>query len=724
MVVSAADMPERPGTFSENWHVVAEQRIALRLSVHTRRQRFRGEMWHVVEDPFTNQFYRLRPSAYDFIARLRTDRTVEEAWREALDTAPDAAPGQEEVLQLLAQLHHANLLQSSAAGDSAQLFERYKKRRQKETKSKLTSIMFARFPLLDPDAFLRRTLPFVRPLFTLAAALVWLGVVGWAVKILVENFDSLRAGAGSVLAPSNLPLLYAGLIFLKVIHEFGHGYACRRFSGEVHVMGVMLLIFTPMPFVDASSSWAFRSRWQRILVAAAGMLAELFIAALAVFVWAGTSSGALHSLAYNMIFVASVSTLLFNANPLLRYDGYYILSDLLQIPNLYTRATRMARHLAEHYGFGMRKSHTPARDRREAVFLAIYFVASAVYRVVLFAGIILFVADRYLIIGLIMALVCGIAWVAKPTIGLVNYLAFEPRLERTRGRAKLVTIGTLAAILLVLWFVPFPNRFRAPGVLQAEEHSEVFAEAPGYLEKIHVQPGATVAKGAPLLELANVELALQLADARAQESEAEARRNQAMERGAPELRSIASRLAAIRKRLAYLESQREKLVVRAPQAGVWHSPDLDLRRGTWLARGEQLGELVDESAYRFSAVISQRDVAYLFDQHQRRAEVRITGQADATLPVTREQILPANQEMLPSAALGFRAGGDVAVAQNDRSGRRAAEPFFEVRAAVANPAGATLRHGLSGQIRFDLEPEPLLQQWTRKISQLFQSKFQ
>jgi len=157
--------------------------------------------------------------------------------------------------------------------------------------------------------------------------------------VAIDHAPGLKEQGQSVLAPDNLVLLYVGLILAKAVHEFGHAMACRRFGGEVHVMGIMFMVFTPMPYVDVTSAWAFRSRWQRILVGGAGMLTELFLAALATFIWANTGAGTLHSLTYNMMFVASVSTVLFNANPLMRFDGYYILADLLDIPNLYTQPT-------------------------------------------------------------------------------------------------------------------------------------------------------------------------------------------------------------------------------------------------------------------------------------------------------------------------------------------------------------------------------------------------
>ena len=328
-------MAEPSSTFSESWYRIANQRISLSPGVQVRRQSFRGQRWIVIENPLSNQFYRIRPEAYEFVARLRTDKTVEQVWQECLARFPDTAPGQEAVIQLLSQLYFANLLQYSQATDSSQLFERHRKTRQRDLRSKFLNVMFMRFPLLDPDDFLVKTLPFIGRLISPFGAILWTFVVGIGLKVVLDNFSALKDQTQSVLAPSNLFLLYAGMVLVKTFHEFGHAYFCRKFGGEVHVMGVMLMIFTPVPYMDATSSWGFRSRWRRMLVGAAGMIVELFIAAIAAVVWAYTAPGTVHNLMYNIMFVASVSTLIFNINPLLRYDGYYMLSDFLEIPNLY-----------------------------------------------------------------------------------------------------------------------------------------------------------------------------------------------------------------------------------------------------------------------------------------------------------------------------------------------------------------------------------------------------
>ncbi len=439
-------MSEAPLTFSESWYRVAGQHLSLRPSVRVQRQHFRGERWIVLENPLNNEFFRLRPAAYELVARLRPERTVEEVWRECLNRFPDEAPGQEAVIRLLAQLYHANLLQYNLGTDAAQLFERLERTRQRETRLRLLNVMFMRFPLLDPDRFLVWSLPLVGKLISPWGALVWLGMVGWALQVAIAHASVLLDQAQGILAPANLPWLYLGMVILKTLHEFGHAYFCRRYGGQVHAMGVLLMIFTPMPYMDATSAWGFRARWQRVLVGAAGMIVEVFVAALATLVWAHTGPGTLHGVAYNIMLIASVSTLIFNLNPLLRFDGYYILSDLVEIPNLNQRANLQLRYWAERYLFGVQQGESPARTRPEAGGLAAFGVAAGLYRVVVFGGVLLLVADRFLLLGVVMAATCAVAWIAVPTFRLLAYLAGSPRLDRTRPRACAVTAALAGGI--------------------------------------------------------------------------------------------------------------------------------------------------------------------------------------------------------------------------------------------------------------------------------------
>ncbi|MHB8519226.1 MAG: hypothetical protein ACYDH9_00580 [Limisphaerales bacterium] len=717
-------MAEAPPTFSESWYRVADQRISLRPGVKARRQFFRGEKWYVLEDPFTNQFFRLRPAAYEFVGRLRPGRTVQQAWEECLARQPDDAPGQEEIIRLVSQLYFAGLLQYEMPADSARLFERYRRRREREIQSLWLNIMFMRIPLLDPDAFLMRVMPVIRMLFSPVMAVVWFGVVGLALKIVVEQFHLLRQQSQGVLAPGNLFLLYLGMVIVKTLHEFGHAAACRRYGGEVHVMGVMLLIFTPTPYMDATSSWGFRSRWQRMLVGAAGMIVELFVAGIATFVWASTGPGTLHNLAYNMMFVASVSTLLFNGNPLLRYDGYYMLSDFLEIPNLFQRSSQQVRYWAERYLFGIRKAESPAHGRREAVWLAVYGVTSYIYRIIVFGGILLFVADRFLILGILMAVACVISWVLVPVGRLVYYLATSPQLERQRNRAIAVTAGFALGLIALLEFVPFPARFRAPGVLEAQIKSEAVNQTAGKVDAVLAVPGGHVTAGQPLVRLNNPELDLEIIAARGRVAETRALIREAMQTNAANLMPLQKRLESVTQQINRLERDQAALIVKARQPGVWVAPEVKNFVGRWLPRGSGLGLVLDPASFYFTATVSQSDVSRLFAREIRGEKVRLRGQAGLVLSVTGLRLIPAGQTNLPSAALGWRGGGEVPVAASDPSGRRTVEPFFEIKASIEPQPGVVLLHGRSGKIRFELSPEPLLHQWVRRLRQVLQKRYQ
>ncbi|OGV69814.1 MAG: hypothetical protein A3K19_28845 [Lentisphaerae bacterium RIFOXYB12_FULL_65_16] len=717
-------MSDFPKTFSESWYRIAGKRVWLRPHVQLQRQFFRGRKWYVVRDAFSNQFYRIRPPAYEFVARLTRTRTVQEVWEACLKRYPDEAPGQQEVIQLLAQLFHANLLQSEDPTDSARLFERYRKRRQKETQSRLVNIMFARLPLLDPDGVLRKALPVLGFLVGPVGALIWLVTFGAALKFGIEHASELVQMTEGVLAPGNLFMLYVALVLIKVLHEFGHGLACRKFGGEVHDMGVMLLIFTPLPYVDASSSWAFRSRWQRILVGGAGILVELFVAAVAMLVWAWTGPGTLHSLAYNLIFVASVSTVLFNGNPLLRYDGYYLLSDLLDIPNLYGQSTQQLRHLLERYVFGNRESESPTPSRGEAAWLVVYGIVSWAYRIVVFGGILLFLGKRYLMLGIIMAVICGVSWVIVPLVRFTRYLASSPQLERVRPRAVSATVGIVAAVVTLVGMVPFPCRYAAPGVAETVQFSVVANETPGYIAEVLAPSGSQVQAGQPLVRLEAPELRFEIAGTETQLERARALRLQALEGSAANLQPIETHIAAVEKRRRHLEVQLDALVVRARHAGLWSAPTLELAMGAWAKRGTELGQVVNTTAFVFKAVVSQQEAARLFGQPIRRVEVRLAGRAGWSMRVTGLDIVPADQTTLPAAALGYSGGGSVAVDASDRSGVRTKEPFFLVRAAFSPAPEVVLRHGRSGRMRFEFNPEPLMQQWSRKLRQVIQKRYQ
>lgn len=710
--------------FHESWYRIATEHLSLRSSVRVRRQYFRGERWYILHEPFSDQFFRLKPPAYNFVARLDPRRSVEEVWRETIENVPDSAPGQEEVIQLLAQLYHANLLHFDLPADSEMLFERYKERKQSVRHASMRSIMFFRIPIFDPNGILRRLSPLIRRVVSPVGAAIWIAAVAVAVAMLLGRLPDLFVQAQGLLSLSNLPLLYLALILVKTLHEFGHAIAVTRFGGSVHTMGVMFLIFNPLPYTDTTAAWSFRSKWQRVLVGAAGMGAELFVAAVAVFVWAATGPGTVHALAYNMMLVASVSTIVFNINPLMRFDGYYILSDLLDIPNLHTRSSGHLRHLVERYAFGFKKSTSPAATRSEGAWLTLFGITSGVYKLVIFSAILIVIADRFLLLGIIMAAVCAVAWVLTPLLRLVHYLASSPRLERTRFRAAAACLLAAGIAVALLGLVPFRSGFAAPGVLQASRNVIVVNDVAGMVEQLAVESGSDVRQGQLLLRLSNRDLDFQIEEIDARLREARALEERAFSGSPADLEAIRSTIASISKQLDRFRKELEELEVRAQHGGTWVAPSTREIRGTWLPRGTRIGQIIDESSFYFASVVSEQNASSIFSDAIRKSEVRLVDDPEQPIPVTAMTRIPVETTKLPSSALGFQGGGAVATSTTASGGSVATQPFFELRLAVSERDDGRLYQGLSGEVRFELNPEPLLEQAYRKLRQLIQSRYQ
>ncbi len=710
-------------TFSESWHRVAAQRLRLRRGVIVRRQMFRGERWHVIEDDLAGRYFRVRPDAWEFIMRMDAGLTVEEAWTQCLDLFPETAPGQQECVNLLGQLYQANLLHYDA-GDAGDLFRRQQKRQHRELRGKLLNIMFLRIPLLDPDRFLVRTLPWMGWLISWTGVLLWLAVVGMGGKVVMDNWTALMAQGKSVLAPQNLGWFYIALIFSKLLHELGHAYFCRKFGGEVHTLGVMLLVFTPVPYVDVTSSWSLRSRRQRILVGAAGMIVEVFLAAVCAMLWARTSAGGMNSVCYNIMFITSVSTLLFNLNPLLRFDGYYILTDLIGMPNLAQRATLQLKHLWKRRVWGLKKSRSPATNGRERTWLTVYGITSGIYRVFVFAAVLLIVADQFLILGLIMAAACIIGWVIAPAIRLIRYLAAGAELDKNRKRAVWTTVCIAAGVLGFLQFFPWPRHLEAKGIVEASHFTALTTEAAGYVSSVNGRPGVPVKSGEVLVVLRSPELAARLRQAHAVEEEIEARLRYARNKEPSSILPLERRLGATRENIAELENDITSLNVTAKQDGVWSFLHAGAMVGMWIPRGTPLGLIVEPGSYRLTGVVPQADAGPLFDTALTEIGVRIPGQAGTEIPAPSLERNPGGQTVLPSASLGAKGGGDIPVLASDTTGRRASEPFYVVEAALAPGSGVKLLHGQSGVVRFRAGSEPLLPGWIRSLRQLLQRRYQ
>lgn len=720
--MSTTEAPTR--TFSDAWHRVAGVKAALRTGVQAHRQFFQGEHWVVLRDSMGSDWFRVSAEAFQFISRLRLDRTVDEVWQESLAVEPEQALSQEEIVQLLGQLNLSNLLQYDRSTAAASLFDRYTRRRNKERLALWMSFLSIRIPVFDPDRWLEQARPLIDWLLGRTGIVLYLLLLVAGILALVDRADDLFRQSAGILAPANLILLYVGFIIAKLVHELGHAAVCKYYGGEVHTLGIMLLMFAPMPYVDASSSWGFRSRLHRVWVGLAGVLSELSVAAVAALIWASTAPGTLNALAYNVIFAASISTVLFNLNPLLRFDGYHILVDILDTPNLYQRSREQLRYLIERFLFRLPAAQPAAHNRAEVVILPVYGILSLVYWVVLMFTIIFFIAQQYLDLGVALAWFMGLTVLVLPLFKLLRYLLRDPRLGSQRGHAALVSLLLGITLIGLLGMMPVPDRVRIKGVVEATRYRQLYTDAPGRIVELISRPGEWVDAGQPLLRLDNPALLLEIEAVRAQRDQWKAQELRAMSLAVADLAPLQQQRAAVEQNLAQLEQQRRTLTVTAPISGIWTTPEQEASPGRWLARGGLLGSIVEGGDWRFVAVLPQVGT-HLFEDHIQRAEVRVAGQEGDNLSVHNTRVVPHENGILPSSALGMAGGGEIAVDPSDPHGLTAAEPFFRVQADLPalSATEPLLIHGRLGVMRLTLGSRPLLLQWERSLRQFLQRRF-
>ena len=722
---------DRP-TFSENWHRVAELRPRLRAAVRSFRQHYRGRMWHVLADPVSNQFFRLDDPAYRFVALLDGRRSVSEAWRIVNEDLGDSAPTQGEAIQLLGQLYTANLLQAELAPDSEQMFARYRKRIRREVGGYLMNFLFARIPLIDPQPLLRATTPLVGWIFGPVGFVLWLAMLLAGFYFLAGRWDELLAAATpqSMLKFENMVWLGACFVVVKAIHELGHAYACAHFGrkngtgGPVHTIGIMFMVLMPVPYVDASSSWTFRSKWHRAYVAAAGMYVELFVAAVAAIVWARTGTGTLiHDLAYNVVFIASVSTLLFNGNPLLRFDGYYILSDLLEIANLAQRSKQYLHYLVKRYAFGVRPLRNPAHSIGERFWLAFYGVAAFIYRIFISVAIFIYVFNIFPLIGALMGLAALAGWVVVPIGKFIKYLAIDGEVERVRGRAVAVTVAFLAAVVGFLGAVPMPDRGRAEGVVEPVRMAVIHTGASGFVERALPSGSNVSPQGEPLLTADNRELHAARRQLVAERRLAMIRRDLAHREDPSAVVPYNEQVESLTRRLERVEEEMAALSIQAPFEGVWVTREAEYLLGVYVRRGQPVG-LVADARQLIVRVTADQALGPRIDPDDTNVELRVRGRPTIHLVKgSIQRVLPAGQTQLPSPALGYVAGGSMPVNLRDESGTQAAEPFFEVHIALDEQEARHLRIGQRVVARFEMPDQPLLTQWMRSLRQLIQQRF-
>lgn len=708
---------------SSLWHRVEKLKPRLREDVAIERHVIRDDVWYTVNDRFSTRAHRFSPAVYFMLMQMDGTHSFDMIWREAVEQFGEDAPSQDQILQTASQLYLANILQSDAPVDEYDLTERAKAERSRLTAFNFKNPMFVRIPLFDPDRFLNATQHLMRPFCNWLGALAWLGVVGWLALQMSVNWAELTADiTDKVLATQSLAFMLLIYPLLKILHEFGHAYATKLAGQEVHEMGVMLLTMLPAPYVDASASATVSSKWQRALIAAAGMMVELVVAAGAMLIWEKAQPGLARSLAYETLLIASVSTVVFNGNPLLRFDAYYILCDVLELPNLGSRSQRYYLYLVQRYLFGSFDARDPSTARGERLWFAVYAPASFVYRMFTLFGIALFVSSKYFVVGIALAVWVLTASILWPILKALKFIILSPTLSGMRWRAVTVTAASLAAIAALLGVLPIPNGTVARGLVWIPEEARVVAQTSGRFDKFLIEPGAVVAAGDALAVLDDPFKATKVKDARAKVTEIEARLRSAEARSPFDSVGLEHQRDLTIQELEDIQRQERNLVLRSPRAGVFVVPHAVDLADNFIKQGQTIGFVMPNGGLDIRVAVPESQIQIVRDQ-TRSVAVRFDEapwtQID-TVSIQRQ--VPESTHTLPAPAFSTANGGSLDVDPSTKEKDKVLEPIFEVDIALPNTFAAE-RWGQRVWIRFDHGASPVIGRIYRAARQLFLGRF-
>lgn len=722
-------------TFSDLWYRVGPTRPTLSVHARVTRQFYGPSITYIVEDPASGQYYRMSESAHFFLGMLDGKTTVDQAWQACNDQLGDAAPTQREVIELLSRLQMFGLVLGESALDAEMLEQRLVKARRQHLQKRTGRWMFPHVPIINPEPVLRRHAAICRALFSPVAAVLWGGLVVVALGLVIAHADRFGDALNNIAQLSASTIATLGIVFLvlRIIHELGHAVACKAFGGRSTEIGVILIAYVmPLPYCDASSAWLFPRIWPRVAVSLGGIFAETVLASLAAIYWALGSDPTWTSIAYQVMLVSGVSTLVFNLNPLLRYDGYYVLSDLAGVPNLTQRSREMVKYLLERYAFGLKGARGPAfRSMFEAWLLVVYGLLAMPYRIFIAFAILLLISSKYLSLGVVIAAVMGVAWLVFPVFKSVGYLASEPRLEGRRARAWGVSLGALALVLAPILLAPLPTPAYAAATVEPARMAGLRTLEEGRLAQLLVEPGQAVRAGQVVARLENHALDAERLLREARLAQAQTQFRASLLRPAAEQEEFAQGLQLAREQLARVRRRIADLDVVAPVSGRLSpmqgqtTSDMRAAIGGYLPRGTALGMVISEDDLVVRAMVPDRDHAFVFrgqDARTVRARVRLASEPGRVIDAAVLTVSPIGTREFSSDALSSRSGGTV-IADPRSGGDRplALTPSFTIDLAFRE-ATLSAVSGVRASVRLDGPSLPLGVRWWRRASQFFDGR--
>jgi putative peptide zinc metalloprotease protein len=701
--------------FSPVWYRVADQHPHLRAEVRVQRQRVRGERWYLLVNTAEGRQFRVNAKGYEFIGRCDGERTVEVVWNALVEQLRDDAPTQDEVVQLLNELDAQGLIAHENAPEAKAMVRR-RDQRKKGVLQGFVNPFALRVPVGDPSPWLERLHRVPGLVFNPVAFWLWLLAAVAAALAAASHWPQLTSHASEYMStPRYLALAWVVFPLLKALHEVGHALAVRRWGGEVHDAGFSLFVLVPAPYVDATAAAAFTERRKRLVVGAAGMMVELAVAAVALIVWLNVQPGFARDLAFVTMFIASVSTVVFNGNPLLRFDGYYILCDAFDLPNLDSRSKAWWSQAASRSLGGATASPLQVATG-ELKWLVAYAPLSIAYRVLIAWLLVVWLGAHSTLLAFIAAIVLG-SLLMKPAASALARKFDTAGTPRWRASAITATAGI--GLLAGLCAVPLPFHTVVAGVVWPTEQARVRPATDGFVSELIARDGERVAAGDVLVVLEDAALLAEREKLASRLDQLQASRFSALIDSTERARNIDEEIAGVQAALARAEQRIGHLEVRAQAAGTLVMPHQQDLPGTFVRQGSTLAHIVEPSQVGIRAVVPEYDAA-LVRNMTRAIDVRVAGDRD-TVAAQVVRDAPSATFELPSAALGDRGGGALPTDPADKDGLRARDPVVLVDLAV--PARKLERIGATAWVRFDHGAQPLAERWLRQVRQAFLQHF-
>ncbi len=685
-------------------------RVKLRRDLIVQPQFYEGMTHYVVKDPIALKYFRFKIEEYFLLEQFDGTKTLLDVKKAFERKYRPQTISMEDLTRFSAQLHEAGIVQIDSPDQAKALIARRRKNKWKKVWQFLANILYIKIPVLDPEKLLSGMYPYFRWIFTRYFTTFSVGMMLAALTLVISQWSTFTQRMPDFQSFFNWHTIFyfwCSLAIVKIIHEFGHGLTAKHFGGEVHEMGMLFLVLTPALYCDVTDSWLLPSKWKRIWISAAGIYVECLLASIAAFVWFNTEQGLLNSLCLATMIICSVNTILFNANPLLRYDGYYVMSDWLEIPNLRIKSTQFFTYLFQEKVLGLEipvQSYMP-RSRR-SLFVS-YAVCSYLYRIVVTFSILFFIYQflkpyKLGSISAIMAVCSLIPLVGMPLYQMVKFARTPGRMRKVKKARAASFAAVFVALVAGILLIPTPLRVQGTLVLMTARPKLVYAEVEGRLVEMKVRDGEWVPKGAILATLSNPEKIRE--------------RMELQERQAVNFHKALwfgyspdheSKLLALQHHqmandletaIEKVNDQIGKLTLYAERDGNVMGVPHPETTGQWLKPGKPFCEVGDPHFLEAHMILDQSDIDLV--RRDRRAWIKIYGDAEVTRRSYVAEVAPKNRDEIP-VELSNLAEGEIATKQDEKTGKvKPLTAVYEVIIPVNNSKLA-LQPGLRGFAKID-----------------------